>query len=175
MPIVPLEKFVANNIGAKERPQQVKHLYSILLPDENPVCGISGFFGDGADYGLLTLTNRRVILIAKGIFYGTRVEEIDLSKISSVEEKSAMVLATVTVHTSGNKLELKSITKEEARRFANTLREASAKSTMKESKPAAPPPQPDDLLDKLERLGKLKAQGLLTEEEFSQAKMKLLQ
>lgn len=43
---------------------------------------------------------------------------------------------------------------------------------------AAPPPQvapaQDDVYDKLERLGALKAQGLLTEEEFAAEKAKLL-
>ncbi len=37
----------------------------------------------------------------------------------------------------------------------------------------APPPE-EDMISKLERLGTLKAQGLLTEEEFAAAKQKLL-
>ncbi|MFD6229340.1 SHOCT domain-containing protein [Streptomyces sp. NPDC060232] len=46
--------------------------------------------------------------------------------------------------------------------------------------PAAPPPPPpagDDMsskLDQLQKLGELKAQGLLTEEEFTQQKSRLL-
>lgn len=43
---------------------------------------------------------------------------------------------------------------------------------------AAPPPQAapsqDDVVDQLERLGALKAQGLLTEEEFAAQKAKIL-
>ena len=40
---------------------------------------------------------------------------------------------------------------------------------------AAPPPAPeDDMITQLERLGALKAQGLLTDEEFAAAKEKLL-
>lgn len=44
---------------------------------------------------------------------------------------------------------------------------------------AAPPPPPpapagDDTMDKLKELGEMKAQGLLTDEEFSAAKAKLL-
>ena len=40
---------------------------------------------------------------------------------------------------------------------------------------AAPPPAPEeDMIAQLERLGALKAQGLLTEEEFAAAKQKLL-
>lgn len=41
----------------------------------------------------------------------------------------------------------------------------------------APPPMPapeEDLITQLERLGALKAQGILTEEEFAAAKQKLL-
>lgn len=40
---------------------------------------------------------------------------------------------------------------------------------------AAPPPAPEeDVITQLERLGALKAQGLLTEEEFAAQKAKLL-
>jgi type II secretory pathway pseudopilin PulG len=41
--------------------------------------------------------------------------------------------------------------------------------------PPPPPPAPDeDMITQLERLGALKAQGLLTDEEFVAAKQKLL-
>ncbi|CAD5138784.1 SHOCT domain-containing protein [Microbacterium sp. NRRL B-14842] len=41
--------------------------------------------------------------------------------------------------------------------------------------PASPPPAPaDDLIAKLQELGSLKASGVLTEEEFTAAKQKLL-
>ena len=36
------------------------------------------------------------------------------------------------------------------------------------------PPSEDDMIAKLERLGTLKAQGLLTDEEYTQAKQKIL-
>ncbi len=40
---------------------------------------------------------------------------------------------------------------------------------------APPPPDPEeDVITQLERLGALKAQGILTEEEFAAAKQKLL-
>jgi hypothetical protein len=40
--------------------------------------------------------------------------------------------------------------------------------------PAAMPAPQDDMIAQLERLGALKAQGLLTDEEYAQAKQKLL-
>jgi hypothetical protein len=42
------------------------------------------------------------------------------------------------------------------------------------SAPAATPASQGDLISQLERLGTLKAQGILTEEEFTAAKQKLL-
>jgi hypothetical protein len=38
----------------------------------------------------------------------------------------------------------------------------------------APPAQEDDVITQLERLGALKAQGILTDEEFAEQKAKLL-
>ena len=40
--------------------------------------------------------------------------------------------------------------------------------------PAAPPAQQEDVITQLERLGALKAQGLITEDEFNAQKAKLL-
>lgn len=40
--------------------------------------------------------------------------------------------------------------------------------------PAAPAPAGDSLIDQLKELGELKAQGILTEEEFAAQKAKLL-
>lgn len=40
--------------------------------------------------------------------------------------------------------------------------------------PPAPPAQEEDVITQLERLGALKAQGILTEEEFAAQKAKLL-
>ena len=40
--------------------------------------------------------------------------------------------------------------------------------------PAAPPAQQDDVITQIERLGALKAQGLITEDEFNAQKAKLL-
>jgi len=43
-----------------------------------------------------------------------------------------------------------------------------------EPAPAAAPPPPDDPIAQLKQLGELRAQGILTDEEFTAAKAKLL-
>ena len=53
-------------------------------------------------------------------------------------------------------------------------RTAAAQYAPPASPSAAPPAPADDLIDKLQELGSLKASGVLTEEEFTAAKQKLL-
>jgi hypothetical protein len=71
------------------------------------------------------------------------------------------------------------------RRQANKNAQAYAQASQAAYAQAAPPPQEvqyvevepspeEDVITKLERLGALKAQGLLTDEEFAAAKQKLL-
>jgi hypothetical protein len=65
------------------------------------------------------------------------------------------------------------------RRQADKNAQAYAHATAQAAPPpqeyAPPPPAPDeDVITQIERLGALKAQGLLTEEEFAAQKAKLL-
>lgn len=56
----------------------------------------------------------------------------------------------------------------------DAARTAAAQYAPPASPPAAPPAPADDLIAKLQELGSLKASGVLTEEEFTAAKQKLL-
>ncbi|MCT1366310.1 MULTISPECIES: SHOCT domain-containing protein [Microbacterium] len=56
----------------------------------------------------------------------------------------------------------------------DAARTAAARYAPPASPPAAPPAPADDLIAKLQELGSLKASGVLTEEEFTAAKQKLL-
>jgi hypothetical protein len=66
----------------------------------------------------------------------------------------------------------------DAKAYTNAMNTASAQ----QQQYAPPPPQPqpvaalsnEDVVSQLERLGALKAQGLLTEEQFNAQKVKLL-
>ena len=66
----------------------------------------------------------------------------------------------------------------DAKAYTNAMNTASAQ--QQQYTPPPPQPQPvaalsnEDVVSQLERLGALKAQGLLTEEEFNAQKVKLL-
>jgi len=57
--------------------------------------------------------------------------------------------------------------------YVQTAQQAAPPPPQEEYAPSPPAPE-DDMITQLERLGALKAQGLLTEEEFAAAKQKLL-
>lgn len=56
----------------------------------------------------------------------------------------------------------------------DAARNAAAQYAPPPSPPAAPPAPADDLIARLQELGSLKASGVLTQEEFTAAKQKLL-
>ena len=70
----------------------------------------------------------------------------------------------------------------DAKAYTNAMNTAQAQAAPPPQQYAPPPPQPqpvaapsnEDVVSQLERLGALKAQGLLTEEEFAAQKAKLL-
>jgi hypothetical protein len=70
----------------------------------------------------------------------------------------------------------------DAKAYTNAMNTAQAQAAPPPQQYAPPPPQPqpvaapsnEDVVSQLERLGALKAQGLLTDEEFAAQKAKLL-
>ena len=63
--------------------------------------------------------------------------------------------------------------KKDARAYSEAAQEVQGQQVAYEQQQAAPAPQ-EDAISQLERLGALKAQGILTEEEFAAQKAKIL-
>ncbi|MBX5474128.1 MAG: SHOCT domain-containing protein [Thermoleophilia bacterium] len=82
---------------------------------------------------------------------------------------------------SGNKAEIRNVVKGQCKNFANDVRAritaVSEHASAPKTAEAAPAPVSNaggDIVDQLERLAKLKEQGILTEEEFEAQKQKIL-
>lgn len=93
------------------------------------------------------------------------------TQITSVESGTRMVRGHVVIYTAGNKALIKDVyPKERAKEIAEYMRlqigrvTAAATSTLTGS----------DVYDQLEMLGRLRASGVLTEEEFAAKKTSLL-
>lgn len=160
---------IAANLLPKK---EINELPSILWEDERIEKITKGLYGDGS--GVIVATNKRIVFVDKGIFFGLRVEDFPYDKITSLQYKSGFATEEITIFCSGNRAEIKHV--HDAKNFVEYVRAritpVSESAAPKVS--ASPVTSADDLISKLERLAALKAQGILTEEEFLGQKAKIL-
>jgi len=100
-------------------------------------------------------------------------EIIPIRAISSVQAKKHGLRTNVTVFASGNTIDFR-IAHQEAQRFKEAIMQLvlAGPPSMSSSPPAAPPAL--DVADQIRRLGELRDQGLLTDEEFVAKKKQIL-
>lgn len=185
--------------GSKFMPRkEIKELPNVLARDERVEQLAPGFYNGGI--GLLVATNRRLIFVDKGMLYGLRVEDFHYDRISSIQYKTGLLLGEITIYSSGNRAEISQVEKSVVRQFGEYVRaKIGNPGPRTPAPPAAPPavpqavganaatasassPQPlptaptgdDAIISKLERLAALKAQGILTEQEFLEQKARIL-
>lgn len=104
-------------------------------------------------------------------------EVIPIRSVSSVQaKKDGMMWTNVTVFASGNNINFR-IRHQEAQAFKNVVMDLvlnGGSQHQAQPVPAAVPAPQVDLVDQIRRLGELRDQGLLTDEEFAAQKAKLL-
>jgi Bacterial PH domain/Short C-terminal domain len=163
-------------LGRKE----VKELPNVLWDDEKVEKFIVGTYG-GIGTGVLVATNKRLVFVDKGMMK-LRVEDFPYDKITSIQYKTGMMMGELTIFASGNKAEIENLDKKQCRNFAETVRaritaaseHASYKEPASQAAAAQPADAGGDVVSQIERLGRLREQGLLTDEEFQAQKEKIL-
>lgn len=150
--------------------REINELPSILAPTEIIDNIAQGVYNKGQ--GILISTNRRLIFVDKGILYGLKVEDFPLDKITSIQYETGLLLGGIKIHTSGNIAKIENVDKASARSFAEFVRDKLSQT--KETTITSIVSEPN-VLDQLEKLAKLKDKGVLSEDEFSEQKKKLLE
>jgi hypothetical protein len=99
--------------------------------------------------------------------------DVPFHRITRVEAHVGLITGFLTVHMDEEKLVFSRIPKADVRPMADALRSLVAQA---EPAPDEPPVEARDPspLEELERLGRLRDSGVLTAEEFDEAKRKLL-
>ncbi len=156
---------ISNYLGRKE----INELPQILAESETIDNIAQGTYNNGQ--GILVSTNRRLVFVDKGLLYGLKVEDFPLDKITTIQYETGLLLGEIKIHTSGNIAKIDNVEKATARAFAEFVR--NKLSQPKETISPIINNQPD-VYDQLEKLAKLKEQGILTQEEFDVQKKKLL-
>lgn len=150
--------------------KELNHLPEILAPGEDVIAFSSGIM-DGNTW-LITLTDRRVIFLDKGMLYGLKQVSIDMDKINTVSGETGIIFGKITIQDGASSRVINNVWKKTVVPFTNLLRDAIEKRKVGSAVPAAK--SGDDIVDKLERLAALMEKGILTQDEFMQQKAKLL-
>ena len=163
--------------------REIAALPSILWEHETITSAVSGALDNRV--GMLVATDRRLIFLDKKMMGGLKVEDFPYQNITSISYELGMMFGTIRIFASGNRAEISMVPKALAQGFAEKVRNRISGGSGAEQAlaPAAPAPLAvvglkgeagSGLIDQLERLGALKGQGLLTDEEFTAAKARLL-
>lgn len=152
-------------LGRKE----IKELPSILWEDELIEKLVQGIYENKV--GILVATNKRLIFIDKGLIYGLRVEDFSYDKISSIQCETGLFFGKIIIFSSGNKAEIRQVGKNLARGFSDFVR---ARITNTKDHKIINDLKDDKFLQ-LEKIAELKERGILTDEEFTIQKKKILE
>jgi hypothetical protein len=164
---------IANEVGDDQffTKRELNHLPGVLSEGEQVLAFTSGLM-DGHTW-LITLTDRRIIFLDKGMIFGLKQTSIDLDKVNAVSGETGMMLGKIAIEDGASQRVIKNVWKRTVVAFTNKVRDAmeARKQALRQSHVATPA---DDVVSKLERLAALHDRGILSADEFAQQKSRIL-
>jgi hypothetical protein len=124
--------------------------------------------------GTLFITGRRVGVLSKKIG-GHDLTDFAFELLTSVEHKKGLMNGEITLLAPGSNIRVHQISKDQVEPMARLIRDAVTDAHGARHAPVPPPTASAiSVADEIAKLGALKSQGLLTEEEFAAEKARLL-
>lgn len=155
---------------------EIKELPYILDLDEKILAIIDAQFAKTTDAGILLVTPKRIISVSKAMFSPAKVNEFLNDNILEVSFVKNFVSPNIRIHTKEKTVEFESFfNKDYAEDFYHFISKIYNK---EETSKVSSPEQntvSESVLEQLEKLGQLRENGILTEEEFTSQKKKLLE
>lgn len=155
--------------------KELNHLPHVLHDGEEVLAFTSGMMNNNT--WLITLTDRRIIFLDKGLVYGLRQTAIDLDKVNAVSGETGIMFGNISIQDSAGSYQIRNVWKKTVMRFTNRVQEAieARKSRFMQQPAASKAAGPDDdVIAKLERLASLRDRGVLTDAEFAEQKARIL-
>lgn len=165
--------------------KEIRYLPNILSENERILAITSGLMENRT--WLAACTDRRVLFLDRGMFFGLRQVQLNLDRLQTIESESGIFFGSIRVVDAGSSMNIRMVYKPSIAPFVKTVQEAmdSYKRTMahdlaRATSVAMGTLSEEDMpqatfIHELERLAKLKADGHLSDEEYAAAKTKLLQ
>lgn len=102
--------------------KELHHLPNVLANGEQVLAFTSGAM-DGNTW-LITLTDRRVIFLDKGMIYGLKQASIDLDKINAVTGETGLMFGKIKIEDGASQREIEYVWKKTVVKFTNKVRDA---------------------------------------------------
>ncbi|MDN4012779.1 PH domain-containing protein [Chryseobacterium gambrini] len=155
---------------------EIKELPYILDPDEVILAITDAQFAKTTDAGILLTTPKRMISVSKAMFSPAKVNEFLNEDILEVSFVKNFVSPNIRIHTKDKMFEFESFfNKDYAEDFYQFISKIYNREDVSETSSAEHDVISESVLEQLEKLGKLRENGILTEEEFTLQKKKLLE
>lgn len=155
---------------------EIKELPYILDPDEVILAITDAQFAKTTDAGILLMTPKRMISVSKAMFSPAKVNEFLNEDILEVSFVKNFVSPNIRIHTKDKMFEFESFfNKDYAEDFYQFISKIYNREDVSETSSAEQDVISESVLEQLEKLGKLRENGILTEEEFTLQKKKLLE
>lgn len=157
--------------------KEIKYLPQILVEGEK-ILAITSGFSDGRTV-LAVCTNRRVLFLDKGMFFGLRQWQMALDRIQSIDGDYALLFGRIRFWDGAAPMVMTMVLASTIDPFIKSTRQAIddfRKLSFQELTQShhSAPAGAHDIAGQIERLAKLVDSGHLTQAEFQQQKAKLL-
>lgn len=145
--------------------RELKYLPGIIVPNEKILGLYSGMVDNDASIWLCVVTNLRILMLDTFLMSLRRLE-VHFSEVHAVYHKKGLIYDELMLETSGEIKRIMQLDKSDAKKMLALLQKSIE----------TPPAVADgaDVITRLERLGALRKNGTITEEEFETLKAKLI-
>lgn len=153
--------------------KEIRALPDLLDKDEKIRAVTSGMM-NGATW-LVVCTQRRLMFLNRGMFFGLRQVQLPLDRIQSIDHSSTIAFGSISVWDGASSFTVSMVLKSSILPFVRVTEESMYALRKAQAKPAAAAvPQPLDVASQIAKLAELKEKGHLTDAEFQAQKKKLL-
>ncbi len=164
--------------------KEIRYLPKILSEGERILAITSGLMQNRT--WLAACTDRRVLFLDRGMFFGLRQVQINLDRLQTIESQSGLFFGSIRVVDAGSSMMIGMVYKPSIAPFVKVVQAAMdhykrtmvhdlARASSNALGDGSAKTQGNALIHELERLAQLKTAGHLSEAEYAAAKAKLLQ
>lgn len=150
--------------------KELNYLPDILQDGEQILAFTSGIMG--ANTWLISLTDRRIIFLDKGMIYGLKQEAIPLNRVNAVSGSTGLIFGKIIITDGAKEREITNVLKKTVKIFTNKCQDAIH--AINKAQHSNSQKQQEDPYAKLEKLALLKEKGIISEDEFEKEKKKIL-